>query len=349
MATMCRAIMAKKKRSSVTLNGGFLLLLALALTATAIQAQTQTGGTAPTAATGLSSVTSSKVNIQGSSMGPVIVPKNISQLIVEPGDLLAVNVYDTPEFNNTYRVDPNGDLTLPLCGKVHLRGLTLQEAAHHLEAALRDGQILKQPQVSIDVAQYAGQYVTVMGEVVSPGRIPLIAPEPLSDVLAEAGGETFSAGARIRIRRGAGDGQPEQEVPYARSLNTAESASILVRPGDAVIVPRAGIVYVLGAVNRPGGYVMQEDGKLNVAEALALSGGTVLQAKTNGLRVIRRNPDGTVLDFPLSYDAIANGRQTPLQLQAEDIVYVPMSKIKATFSTATGIISAAASAAIIHQ
>ena len=73
-----------------------------------------------------------------------------------------------------------------------------------------------------------------------------------------------------------------------------------------------------------------------------------MQARTGGLRVIRRNPDGTVLDFPLSYDAIANGSQTPLQLQPEDIVYVPMSKIKATFSTATTIISAAASAAIIH-
>jgi polysaccharide export outer membrane protein len=124
---------------------------------------------------------------------------------------------------------------------------------------------------------------------------------------------------------------------------------VLVRPGDAVIVPRAGIVYVLGAVNRPGGYVMQEDGKLNVAEALALSGGLVMQAKTSGLRVIRRNPDGTVLDFPLSYSEISKGKETPVQLQAEDIVYVPMSKIKATFTTTTGILSAAASAAIVTR
>jgi len=270
-------------------------------------------------------------------------------LLIEPGDLLSVNVYDTPELSGSFRVDQNGDLTLPLCGKVNLRGLTLQDAARHLEAALKDGQILTQPQVNIDVVQYAGQYVTVMGEVVSPGRVPLIAPTLLGDVLAEAGGETPAAGARVRIRHGSGEGQMEQEVPYARSLNNSESASILVRPGDAVIVPRAGIVYVLGAVNRPGGYVMQEDGKLNVAEALAMSGGTVLQANTGGLRVIRRNPDGTVLDFPLSYNAITKGTQTPLQLQAEDIVYVPMSKVKATFSTATGILSAAASAAIVTR
>jgi hypothetical protein len=92
---------------------------------------------------------------------------------------------------------------------------------------------------------------------------------------------------------------------------------------------------------------MQEDGRLNVAEALALSGGTFMQANTGGLRVIRRNADGTVLDFPLSYDAIAKGTQAPLALQPQDIVYVPMSKIKSTLSSTQAIIGEAASAAIV--
>jgi polysaccharide biosynthesis/export protein len=91
---------------------------------------------------------------------------------------------------------------------------------------------------------------------------------------------------------------------------------------------------------------MQEDGKLNVAQALALGGGTLLQARTSGLRVIRRNPDGTVLDFSLSYDGIVQGTQRPLELQAQDIVYVPMSKIKAVLSDTTGLISTAISATI---
>jgi polysaccharide export outer membrane protein len=235
---------------------------------------------------------------------------------------------------------------IPLCGKVNVRGLTLPEAARRLEAALKDGQILNQPQVNVDVQQYAGQYVTVIGEVTIPGRVALIAPTQLGEILAQAGGVTPLAGSHIKIRHGGDDAAQEAEVPYSRSQSNRETSSILVRPGDSVIVPRAGIVYVLGAVNRPGGYVMQEDGKLNVAEALALSGGTVLQANTGGLRVIRRNPDGTVLDFPLSYDAIAKGTQTPLLLQAQDIVYVPMSKAKALFSSTSGILSTAASAAI---
>jgi polysaccharide export outer membrane protein len=342
--------MAKKQPKAV-FSSGLLLLLGAALLPPMMTAPVvaQVGASTTSLSTAGMASSAGKANVSSPGLGPVVVPKDLSSLRIAPGDLLNVSVYDAPEFTNAYRVDPAGDLTLPLCGKVNILGLTMQDAAKRLEAALKDGQILLQPQVNVDVVQYAGQYVTVMGEVVNPGRMPLIAPTMLGEILAEAGGVTPLAGARIKIRRGANDAVPEEEVSYSRSQNSRETASILVRPGDSVIVPRAGIIYVLGAVNKPGGYVMQEDGQLNVAQALALSGGTVLQANTGGLRVIRRNPDGTVLDFPLSYSAITQGTQTPLLLQAQDIVYVPMSKIKATFSTATGIISAAASAAIIHQ
>jgi len=285
----------------------------------------------------------------GQGMGPVVLPRDFSEIRIEPGDLLSVSVYDTPELSDAYRVDPAGDLTLPLCGKVKVQGLTATEAARLLETTLREGQVLVRPQVNVDVQQYAGQYVTVLGEVGSPGRVTVIGPTKLSEVLAQVGGLTAVAGTRIKIRHGADDAAPETEAPYSRSESNQQTGSILLRPGDTVLVPRAGIVYVLGAVFRPGGYLMQEDGKLNVAEALALSGGTVLQAKTNGLRVIRRNPDGTVLDFALSYDGIAKGSQTPLELQAQDVVYVPMNKLKATLSDATGILSAAASAAIVTR
>jgi len=294
-------------------------------------------------------VLSSSAGKTGSSVlsqAVTIIPKDFSQLLIEPGDLLSVSVYDTPELTNSYRVDPAGDLTIPLCGKVNVRGLTMTEAAKRLETALKEDQILVQPQVNVDVQQYASGYVTVLGEVGTPGQVTLIAPTRLSEILAQVGGLTSLAGSYIKIRHGNDNSSPEKEIPYSRSHSNQEAASALVRPGDSIFVPRAGIVYVLGAVNRPGGYVMQEDGKLNVAQALALSGGTAMQANTGGLRVIRRNPDGTVSDFPLSYDAIAKGTQKPLVLKAQDIVYVPMSKVKATFSSTTGILSTVASATI---
>jgi polysaccharide export outer membrane protein len=340
-------------RRRITFSRVLLLLLGVALQPAIMavpgNAQAAEGGSSisplPLSGANLaSSINKAGATAQGS--GPVIVPRDLSELRIEPGDLLSVNVYDTPEFTNSYRVDPAGDLTIPLCGKVNVRGLTLTEAAKRLEDAFKDRQILNNPQVNLDVQQYAGQYVTVTGEVASPGRIALIAPTRLGEILAEAGGVTPLAGARIKIHHGGDDVASDEEVPYSRTQGNRETAAILVRPGDSVLVPRAGIVYVLGAVYKPGGYVMQEDGKLNVAEALALSGGTVLQAKTSGLRVIRRNPDGTVLDFPLSYDGIAKGTQTPLALQPQDIVYVPMSKVRATLSSTEGVIGATASAAI---
>jgi polysaccharide export outer membrane protein len=338
-------------KNRIVFSRGLPLLLAVALplkmTIVAASAQSSSGTLPlPNAGAASSAGKAGSAN-QQQGQGPSIIPKDFSELHIEPGDLLSVNVYEAPELSSSYRVDSAGDLTLPLCGKVGLRGLTPAEAAKRLEAALKDGQILVQPQVSVDVVQYAGQYVTVLGEVGSPGRVPLIAPTQLGEILAEAGGLTSVAGSRIKIRHAADTTAPDEEVPYSRGQSSREAASILIRPGDSILVPRAGIVYVLGAVNRPGGYVMQEDGKLNVAEALALSGGTVLAANTGGLRVIRRNPDGTVLDFPLSYNGIAKGTQTPLQLQPQDIVYVPMSKAKNAFTSTLGIIQAAASSAVV--
>jgi polysaccharide export outer membrane protein len=337
--------MARNKLNS---SRGLLLLLGIALQPALMtlpgDAQTSPGSSAGQTTFGGASPGKAGAAIGGSA--PTVLPKDFSELRILPGDLLSVNVYDTPELSDAYRVDPAGNLSLPLCGKVQVRGLTLPEVASLLEATLKNGQILVNPQVTVDVRQYAGQYVTVSGEVASPGRVELISPTKLGEVLVQAGGLTVAAGSHIKIRHGADEGAAEQDVPYLRSKSNEAIDAVLVRPGDTVFVPRAGIVYVLGAVTRPGGYVMQEDGQLNVAEALAMSGGTLMQANTGGLRVIRRNTNGTVLDFPLSYDAIAKGSQTPLLLQPQDIVYVPMSKIKAVLSDATGIISTAVSATI---
>lgn len=353
MATMHRVIMATNRiargcRLPSLFAVALLASLAAALMTVSAKAQTAAQDSslpAGSAAAPASSAGKTSQSTQG--QGPIMVPADISEMRIAPGDLLSVNVYDSPELSSAYRVDPAGNIAIPLCGKVKVGGMTLSEAARDIETALKDGQILVHPQVNVDLLQYAGQYVTITGQVETPGRLPLFAPARLVDVLAEAGGETPMAGARIRIRHGSGDSATEQVVSYLPSHANSKAASVIVRPGDSIDVPRAGIVYVLGAVNRPGGYVMQEDGKLNVAEALAMAGGTVLTANTGGLRVIRRNPDGTVLDFPLSYDAIAKGTQTPLALQARDIVYVPMSKVKASLTSTLGIISSAASAAIV--
>ena len=304
-----------------------------------------TSSSAPSGGTSVSS-SSGKPGLAGQGAGPVVLPGDFAQLRIEPGDLISVSVYDTPELTDAYRVDPEGNLTLPLCAKMKVQGLTTQETATLIQATLKEDQVLIHPQVNVDVQQYAGQYVTVLGEVNGPGRITVIAPTKLNDVLAQAGGLTAIAGSRIKIRHGADDATPEEDVPYSRSESNPQAGSILVRPGDTIVVPRSGIIYVLGAVFRPGGYLMQEDGKLNVAQALALSGGTLLTARTSGLRVVRRNPDGSILDFSLSYDGIVTGTQKPLELQPLDVVYVPMSKAKIFATTGVGILEQATLATV---
>jgi polysaccharide export outer membrane protein len=252
-----------------------------------------------------------------------------------------------PEISTDLRVDGQGDVAVPLSGKVHVAGLTVPEAQHTIEQTLLEKGILKNPEINLDVAQYAADNVSVLGEVQTPGRVQLLAPRSLPDVLAMVGGETQTAGATIEIRHTVNGKEEQQKVRYARSGNSDDVKNIMIQPGDTVVVPRAGIVYVLGGVNRPGGYVMQEDGTLDVAQALSLAYGTTLNAAIGSMRVVRKLPDGTLETIPVSYRKITKGQQVPLQLQPEDIVYTPVSKLK-SIATA-GIAGSTASAVIYTQ
>jgi len=237
-------------------------------------------------------------------------------------------------------------VTLPFAGAVHVAGSVLAEAQRKIQESLRAAEILKNPQVTLNVVQYQPAMVTELGEVNSPGRLQILAPHSLLDVISFAGGETALAGGEIQVRHEEAGQAATTKYHYGRNSNGDAISGIMVHNGDTVFVPRAGIVYVLGAVNRPGGYLMQEDGKLDAAQALSVAFGTVMQAKTTNVHIIRRRPDGTYVEFPLNYQDMVNGKITPPQLQAQDIVYVPMSKIKATLSETTSILSAATSATI---
>jgi polysaccharide export outer membrane protein len=234
-----------------------------------------------------------------------------------------------------------------MVGRVHIADLTLDQATAKIAASLRDAKILNDPQVNLDVEEYAGREITVLGEVHSPGRIELLAPRHLDDVIALAGGETEYAGNTIEIRH-EGDVTPQSEsIHYSRSIDNRILSDTVVVPGDTVTVKRAGIVYVLGAVNRPGGYLMQEDGELNVTQALALAYGTTMPAAVGSMRLIRKNDDGRVEEIPIPYRDMVKGKVAPLHLQAQDVIYVPVSKVKEAF-TASLTNSAVAAAIIYH-
>jgi polysaccharide biosynthesis/export protein len=284
--------------------------------------------------------------LKTASSGVTAVPEDFSKLKIQPGFQLDAQVFDEPDLSGQFRVGPDGNITLPLVGPVHVAGDTLAQAEVVVQDSFKSAQILKSPQVTLDISQYEPTLVAVLGEVNSPGRLQMLAPHSLLDVISFAGGETQMAGAGVEVRHDDHGQIVSTMYHYERDSNGDSIADVTVHDGDTVIVPRAGIVYVLGQVTRPGGYLMQEDGKLDAAQAISMAMGTTLIASTKHILIIRRKPDGTYVQFEVNYNDIVHGNATPPQLQPQDIVYVPNSKLKTTFADTQGILTAATTATI---
>ncbi len=319
-----------------------LLLAVFAAAAAPVLAQTQplTREFSPVADTG--SHANRSMARTGTATAAALVPEDFANLVVQPGFLLDLAVYDMPEISSQLRVDHAGDIAVPLSGTVHVAGLTLPEARERIEQKLVSSGILLHPKTNLDVLQYAGSSVTILGEVQTPGRLPLLAPHSLDDVLAMAGGESQLAGGTVEISHPHDGAAAKRVVHYDRKRSAGQDVEI--QPGDTVVVPRAGIVYVLGGVHRPGGYLLQEDGTLDVAGAISVASGTTMDASIGSMRIIRKSTDGSLTSLPVAYRKITEGREQPAALHDGDILYVPISKIKSVLSA--GIASSASSALI---
>jgi polysaccharide export outer membrane protein len=275
----------------------------------------------------------------------VAVPEDFAGLKIAPGFLLNIQVYDEPDFSGPTRVDNDGNISIAFLKPIHVSGDTVSQAKERVQKAFRDQGILKNPQISLDVQQFATTTATVMGEVQNPGKVELLAPHSLLEVIGMTGGETQLAGNEIELRRANGD-PSSKTYHYAKGGDTSAIRDVMVNPGDTVIVNRTGIVYVLGAVNRPGGYAMQEQGELNVAQAISLAQGLALQAKVGALRVVQHRSDGQMVEVPISYNKIMSGKEQPLSLSAGDIVYVPISKVKTVLGSTVSLVGQTTAAAI---
>ena len=273
------------------------------------------------------------------------VPEDFVKLKLAPGFLMQIAVLDDSDFNGSFRIDEDGDIALPVIGVVHVAGATAGEARNRIRQRLLAAQILKDPQVILTVSEYTTRGVTIIGEVTSPGKYPLLVPRKLVDVLAMAGGPTLLAGNEVQIVHGSADREPTV-VHYSRASSPATVQDVFVQPGDTVQVKRAGIVYVLGAVNRPGGYVMQEEGTLNILQAIALANGTSVLAATGKIYILRRNPDGSEVDMAIDYKQINEGKRSNVQLRPTDILFVPTSRAKWILVNTQSVLSSAASAGI---
>jgi polysaccharide export outer membrane protein len=281
------------------------------------------------------------------SAGPTALPDDFTKLRLDTGYQLELEVYGAPEMNCSLRIDDDGNVMVPLIGAVNVAGDTLLEAEKAIAHELVAKEMINSPNVHLRISAFSVGTVTVSGEVQSPGKLQLLAPRTLLAVLADAGGETTAAGGHVEIHHPQPGGTEQiVRVAYAPGKDSAEVEKALVSPGDTVYVPRAGVIYVLGAVNRPGGYLMVNGGTLDLPQALALAMGISPVGSSKSVVVVRKR-DGQIGEYRLRLDEMQRGKAETFALTDGDMVYVPTSKVKSALINSSSVLSAAASASIV--
>jgi polysaccharide export outer membrane protein len=269
-------------------------------------------------------------------------PGSNPNLRLGPGDLLEVSVYNVPELSTRTRISNTGDLYLPLIDYVHVAGLTTEESQKVIEKRLSDGGFVKDPHVALFVNESLSQTVSLLGEVSRPGAYPVYGERRLFDLLSAAGGLTDRAGRTITITH---RNEPDKPINLhlARTISDQPADNVTIQSGDTVLVQKADIVYVVGEVSRPSGFLMSQ-GTLTVLQAVALAGGTTSNAKLNDARILRKGPDG-VSETPIQLKKILRAQAPDVAMRSDDILFVPTSQgkvfgrrgIEAALTVATGV------------
>jgi polysaccharide biosynthesis/export protein len=267
------------------------------------------------------------------------------------GDLLHIDVFDVPELSRDLRVSDSGDVSFPLIpGRIHASGLTPFQLESRLEELLVENGLVSHPQVSVFVREQNSQGISLVGAVSRPMVYQVIRPTTLLEVLADAGGITDDAGSVVIITRHSSVDnskidQPAGNTPgaVAESAGDTETITIQIRDlldsgdskfnipvygGDVISIPKAGIVYVMGAgVAQAGGYVMLGHGdQITVLRAVALAHGLTGFAKSDDAIIMRTNPvTGKRDEIPVRIKQIEKHKAEDMAMKSNDILYVPDS------------------------
>jgi len=282
---------------------------------------------------------------------------------IGPEDVLNITVFDAQELNREVRVSAGGEISLPLLQSVRAAGLTPRELEFVLQELLHRT-YMKDPHVSVFVREVQSHPVSVMGAVRRPGVFQIRGSKTLLEVLSLAEGLADDAGETVIILRGAAlpagqdpatdhpavKDQPSSGPQTAEDTKVASSQGAVqvnlkdllesadsrsnpqVHPGDIVKVTRAGVVYVIGDVRKPGGFALKSNESISVVQALALSEGLTRTAAKSNARIIRTDPkNGERKETPIDLGKILTGKAPDPMLEAKDIVFVPNSAAKTTF------------------
>ena len=270
----------------------------------------------------------------------------LKELQIAPGDVISIETYGAPELTTNFqtssgsiasgvnanavqgiKVSSGGQIMLPYLGTVKVAGMTPSEAAGYLSNALKQGGFLVDPQVSVELLDSPTRTITVLGEVMKPAPVPAFGQIRLLDAIAACGGLTTLASHSITVRR-VGNPQPIS-VELGTEATSAEGSDILLQPGDTVMVPKVGSVYVLGYVKTPSAIPLAGNAPITVLRALSMAGGVEYGAGLSKARIIRTTSDHQQVEIRLDLRKIMFGKQQDVVLLSNDILLVPANAFKA--------------------
>lgn len=232
------------------------------------------------------------------------------------GDVVRISVFQNPELTLETRVTDGGVVSYPLLGSVRIGGLSVTAAEKLIADGLRNGNFVRNPQVTLALVLVRGNQASVLGQVNRPGRFPLeVADMRLTDLLALAGG-TSQNGADTVVVTGTRNGQPFRTLVDLPALfaEGGQAKDLKVQNGDTLWVDRQPLVYVYGQVQRPG--PMRLEREMTLLQALAAGGGLNLRGTEKGIRVHRRAEGGEVQALELKMNE---------KVREGDVVFVPES------------------------
>jgi polysaccharide export outer membrane protein len=263
---------------------------------------------------------------------------------VGPEDLLEISFLGQDELNRDLRVNGHGDITVPLVGAVKVNGLSTQKIEETLTRLFKDGDYIRNPQITVAVKEYRHQRVMVTGAVATPGSYEMIGPRSLLEMLGKAGGLNEKAGDRVHVIRA----QNASDLTQSLKKGTVESfqpgtetnvidlnrllnggtleLNVPIRNGDVIHVPFASSAFVLGAVNKPGNVPVKEN--LTVTQAVALAGGLNPTLASDNVSIVRMDENGRRTSIPVNLKQVAGGGDFDPVLKANDIVFVKESGIR---------------------
>ncbi len=284
---------------------------------------------------------------------PQVETGNLPIERIGANDLLAITVYDAPEFTRSVRVNPEGAIRLPMLAEpVKAAGLLPSELETAVAAALKNAELIADPYVTVAVSEYHSRPVSVIGAVKRPVVFQAAGEVTLLDALARAEGLAPEAGGEILLSHPNFDGRPGliQRIPVKKLIDGADPAlNVRLEGGEDIRVPEAGRVFVVGHVKKPGSFTVRDEGDATVLKALAYAEGIEPNANRQAY-IYRREASGSKREIPIELKKMMQRKSPDVTLEANDILYIPdATGMRVALSTLekTVLASGAASALIL--